>query len=59
MLKGHNENTTKRDRLASGPSTTGSTGISNSANLTIDSSGTDENPNELFPNFNKDNKSKK
>jgi len=42
----------KRDKLASGPSTTGSLGISGSSNVTIDSSGlVGDEHNSLFPNF--------
>ena len=42
----------KRDKLASGPSTTGSFGTSGSSNVTIDSSGlVGDEHNSLFPNF--------
>lgn len=49
----------KRDKLGAGPATTGSFGTSNSANLTVESAGSAENHNELFPYFNKKAKNKK
>ncbi|MFL0245920.1 hypothetical protein [Candidatus Clostridium stratigraminis] len=45
-------NKNKKDKLLASQSTTGSYGISNSANLTIESSGTDgDDNNSFFPNF--------
>lgn len=38
-----------RDKLASGPVTTGDFAISSSSNLTVDSDGAYDNPKELFP----------
>lgn len=45
-------NKNKKDKLLASQSTTGSYGISNSANLTVESSGTvGDDSTALFPNF--------
>lgn len=38
-----------RDKLASGPVTTGDYAVSSSSNLTVATDGAYDNPNELFP----------
>lgn len=48
------DNVEKRDKLMSGPSVTGSYGISTSSNITIGSAGTEgDGSHSLFPDFHK------
>lgn len=49
-------NTSKHDKVLSQPPTTGSRGISTSSNITVDSSGADDDINSLFPDFHENRK---
>lgn len=49
---GNQEPDYKKDKLSSGPATTGDFGTSTASNLTTDTKGAFDNPNDFFPHNN-------